>query len=76
MTPREDKTREQVLQEAINTDAGVVRLDALVAYLESRREDCREAVRVAGQEQRVCDSIRGKHHLLTDLLTILKTENP
>ncbi len=72
----EERTREQVLREAINTDAGVVRLDALVAYFEGRREACRSAVMADAADQRLCDALRGKHQLIRDILTILTTETP
>lgn len=72
----EKPTHEQVLRDAINTDAGVVRTNALVAYLEMRREAARDAVMVRDTGEVPTEFHRGVHKLARDLLTILTTENP
>ena len=75
----DERTHEQKLRDAINRDAGVVGLDALVDYLEARRESCASAVMRLDAEQRATDVNRGKHAeagALLRILTTIPTENP
>ena len=76
MNEPEKPTHEQALRDAINTDAGVVNTHALVAYLESRIESCREYVMRTTAEPRVADVCRGKHAEACDLIRLLTTPNP
>jgi len=70
------RTHEQVLRDAINADAGVVNTDALVAYLESRREAARDACMRHGCDPREADRVRGTHSLAGDLIRLLTNPNP
>lgn len=75
----DERTHEQKLRDAINRDAGVVGLAALVDYLEARRKSCAASVMRFDVEQRSADTSRGKHAEAGDLLRILTTiptENP
>lgn len=71
----EEATARENLQSAIHREAGMVRIDALVAYLEEMREFSRRAVLAKGVEERSADWSRGSHTALGRLLSIL-TDNP
>lgn len=74
----EEKTREQALQEHIHRDAGLVRIDALVAYLEACRASVGDALLNRNCTERDADWYRGKAAACRDLIHELTTppENP
>jgi hypothetical protein len=76
MTDPEKPTHEQALRDAINTDAGVVNTNALVAYLESRREDVRKECMRWECTERSADRMRGVNTLAGQLIAILTNPNP
>lgn len=76
MTEPEKPTHEQALRDAINTDAGVVNTNALVAYLESRRADAIEACMRWDSSERANDRLRGVNSFANQLIAILTNPNP
>lgn len=66
-----EKSHEQTVLDAINPAAGVVRLDALVDYLQARRAAAQTAVMRRGRGDAECEYSRGQYAAAGALLALL-----